>query len=90
MDKQCPSCGGFCKKSGCERENTLMPGSIIYDVNPPVKIVGEMSLRDYFAAKAMQSLLMAPTDSWPNGVDISVSVAAYQLADSMLEARSGE
>lgn len=21
MDKQCPSCGGFCKKSGCEREN---------------------------------------------------------------------
>ncbi len=20
-DKQCPSCGGFCKKSGCEREN---------------------------------------------------------------------
>ena len=22
MDRQCPSCGGFCKKSGCERENT--------------------------------------------------------------------
>ena len=21
MDRQCPSCGGFCKKSGCEREN---------------------------------------------------------------------
>ena len=21
MDKQCSSCGGFCKKSGCEREN---------------------------------------------------------------------
>jgi hypothetical protein len=21
-DRQCPSCGGFCKKSGCERENT--------------------------------------------------------------------
>ena len=20
-DRQCPSCGGFCKKSGCEREN---------------------------------------------------------------------
>lgn len=20
-DKQCSSCGGFCKKSGCEREN---------------------------------------------------------------------
>ena len=22
MDRQCPSCGGVCKKSGCERENT--------------------------------------------------------------------
>jgi hypothetical protein len=21
MDRQCPSCGGFCKKSKCEREN---------------------------------------------------------------------
>ena len=21
MDRQCSSCGGFCKKSGCEREN---------------------------------------------------------------------
>jgi len=21
MDRQCPSCGGFCKRSGCEREN---------------------------------------------------------------------
>jgi hypothetical protein len=21
VDRQCPSCGGFCKKSGCEREN---------------------------------------------------------------------
>ena len=22
MTRQCPSCGGFCKESGCERENT--------------------------------------------------------------------
>jgi predicted Fe-S protein YdhL (DUF1289 family) len=22
MDRQCSSCGGFCKKAGCERENT--------------------------------------------------------------------
>ncbi len=21
MDRQCSSCGGFCRKSGCEREN---------------------------------------------------------------------
>ncbi len=25
MDRQCPSCGGFCKKSGCERENVAPP-----------------------------------------------------------------
>ena len=67
--------------------NELMPGSIIYDVNPPVKIVGEMSLRDYFAAKAMQSLLLSPANEWPAGLDISVSKAAYDMADSMLEAR---
>ena len=24
-DHQCPSCGGFCKKSGCERLNTNDP-----------------------------------------------------------------
>jgi hypothetical protein len=25
MDRQCSSCGGFCKKSGCERENVKSP-----------------------------------------------------------------
>ena len=25
--RQCPSCGGFCKKSGCERENVKPPVS---------------------------------------------------------------
>lgn len=24
-DRQCPSCGGFCKKSGCERRGTVVP-----------------------------------------------------------------
>lgn len=24
MDRQCSSCGGFCKKSGCERENVKL------------------------------------------------------------------
>jgi hypothetical protein len=23
MDRQCSSCGGFCRKSGCERENVV-------------------------------------------------------------------
>lgn len=46
-----------------------------------------MTMRDYFAAKAMQSLLISSTRSWPVGVDASVSIAAYQVADAMLEAR---
>lgn len=25
MDRQCPSCGGFCKKSGCERADYVPP-----------------------------------------------------------------
>lgn len=25
MPRQCSSCGGFCKKSGCERENAPPP-----------------------------------------------------------------
>ena len=65
----------------------IEPGAIIYDKNPTVDIVGGMTLRDYFAANAMNSLLLAPVKDWPLYVDASVSVAAYQLADSMLEAR---
>ena len=48
---------------------------------------GGMTLRDYFAAKAMQTLLLAKPRDWPMGFDVSVSVAAYQMADAMLEAR---
>ena len=47
-----------------------------------------MTLRDYFAAKAMQTLLIAQPKDWPMGFDVSVSVAAYQMADAMLKARN--
>lgn len=46
-----------------------------------------MTLRDYFAAKAMQALVITDLDKWPAGADASVSVASYWLADAMLEAR---
>ncbi len=48
---------------------------------------GGMDLRDYFAAKAMQSLLLANMKDWPVGSDISVSKAAYEMADAMMKAR---
>ncbi len=46
-----------------------------------------LTMRDYFAAKAMQTLLIAQPKDWPMGFDVSVSVAAYQMADAMLKAR---
>ena len=44
-----------------------------------------MTLRDYFAAKAMQSMLL--TVKHEQDVDI-ISKAAYRMADDMLKARS--
>jgi hypothetical protein len=48
-----------------------------------------MSIRDYFAAKAMQGLLAsnAPMTSAVKGTAL-VSQAAYLMADAMLEERS--
>ena len=46
--------------------------------------VGGMSLRDYFAAKAMQGLMASPSD--PASVEIAAEWS-YKVADAMLEAR---
>ena len=46
-----------------------------------------MTLRDYFAAKAMQALISAngpmPTGAWPTHAERT----AYWIADAMLKAR---
>lgn len=47
------------------------------------KYVEGMTLRDYFAAKAMQGILADP--STPEIMDIAG--AAYEMADAMLKAR---
>ena len=44
-----------------------------------------MTLRDWFAGKAMQSLILAANTS--QAVDL-ISTAAYQMADEMLKERS--
>ena len=43
-----------------------------------------MSLRDYFAAKAMQAILSDPNYSSP---DDKLAEASYWIADAMLKAR---
>lgn len=51
-----------------------------------------VTVRDYFAAKAMEALIAAPLQDWPENIaskdQHSVSVRAYELADAMLKART--
>jgi len=44
-----------------------------------------MTLRDYFAAKAMQAILSNPEYT---GEDAALAAQSYMVADAMLEARS--
>ena len=44
-----------------------------------------MSLRDYFAAKAMQG--MYTSETFPTGLIADTATEAYQMADAMLRAR---
>ena len=47
---------------------------------------GGMTLRDYFAAKAMQGLLGSDIECGPEQAPI-IAVSAYVMADLMLKAR---
>lgn len=57
--------------------------------------VGGMTLRDYFAAKAIQGLACSDQTLWPSGADESddptdalfMARTAYMIADAMLKAR---
>jgi hypothetical protein len=44
-----------------------------------------MTLRDYFAAKAMQC--MYANGSFPTGIMLDTAKEAYEMADAMLKAR---
>jgi len=46
----------------------------------------EMSMRDYFAAKAMQSICSV----WPRIMPESAAKTAYEFADAMLRAREAK
>lgn len=60
-----------------------------------VMVEGGMSLRDYFAAKALQSLILSGQEvrcAHPDGTLVlsgrdGFSMLAYQYADAMLKAR---
>ncbi len=50
---------------------------------------GGMTLRDYFAAKAMQGLITSRHTDYENGWydEEQLALSAYKMADAMLEAR---
>lgn len=69
----------------------IAPGSIIYyRGNPPVEIKGDMTLRDYFAAKAMQVAFTEGKFSFTKHDYTKLSKVAYAMADSMLKERNNE
>ena len=51
---------------------------------------GGMTLRDYFAAKALQSIIAEEGVEWHMALKISSAKTAYNYADAMLEARNKE
>ena len=62
---------------------------IVIDMGDGVKYQNGMTLRDYFAAKAMQGLVAASLND--GGCvkcdDKFIAPLAYQIADEMMEAR---
>jgi len=46
-----------------------------------------MTLRDYFAAKAMQAYMTGSELSWCSDTYLSAAKVAYLVADAMMEAR---
>ena len=54
-------------------------------------IMQGMTLRDYFAAKAMQGLVTSRHTDYENGwyAEDMLAESAYKMADAMLKARDG-
>ena len=46
-----------------------------------------MTLRDYFAAKAMQGICSTDLDPRSGATDDVIAVIAYHMADAMMKAR---
>ena len=57
----------------------------VYNMKGGYDIAGGMTLRDYFAAKVVQTYLADPAFS--NVTQGTIARLAYDMADSMLEAR---
>lgn len=66
--------------------NTNTGGSAFPTATLAQKTEGGMTLRDYFAAKAMGAMILG-TSMWRDGEDEDLAKCAYEVADAMLEVR---
>ena len=64
--------------------NTNTGGPAFPNVTPTRIYAEGMTLRDYFAAKAMQAILSNPEYT---GEDSGLAAQSYNVADAMLKAR---
>jgi hypothetical protein len=63
-----------------------MDGSTEWE--PEAMVHGGLTVRDYFAAKAMQAFIMNPTpDLLPGCGPHHITDGAYKIADAMLKSR---
>ena len=62
---------------------------VLNEFNPNYKKDRGMTLRDYFAAKAMQGLIASPrgTPDGSDATDVYYAKCAYLVADAMLKVR---
>jgi hypothetical protein len=67
--------------------NNLPAFPIVIDMGDGVKYQNGMTLRDYFAAKAMQALLRQYPDHLMNSPSSEVASDAYSMADAMMKVR---
>ena len=71
------------KPEGIEM-NDIKDGGPAFPTQTEVKYFHGMTLRDYFAAKALEGFLIAPDLGWDYS---EVARASYKMADAMLKAR---
>ncbi len=68
--------------------STANNGGPAFPVHWPTATSSGITLRDYFAAKAMQGMFASDTDDWNEQGDwTSRAESAYEMADAMLKAR---
>lgn len=66
------------------------PIPVMYVGLPPIPMAMNMTLRDYFAAQAMQAFLSQPPSITWGVPDATMAQDAYNVADAMMKARNGK